>query len=76
MKRPLAFLVAMAMAAVFGSATLASADCGYHKAQAALDKANSTKEVVKAPATDKTNAGQLRTAQADKSAKPAAEVKK
>lgn len=75
MKRPLALLVAVAMAAVFGSATLAGADCAYHKSQAAVDKANPAKEVATAPATDKTDAGQLKTVQVTKPAQTKAEVK-
>jgi hypothetical protein len=75
MKRPLALLVVLAMVAVFGSATLAGADCAYHKSQAALDKADPTKNVATTPATDKTDAGQLKTVQVTKPAPTKAEVK-
>jgi hypothetical protein len=76
MKRPLALLVALGIAAVFGSATLVSADCAYHKSQAAVDKATLNKEVVTAPAPDKTSTDQVKTAQVSKPAQPVAEVKK
>jgi hypothetical protein len=75
MKRPLALLVVVAMAAVFGTATLAGADCAYHKAQAAVDKADPTKSVATAPVTDKTDADQLKTVQVTKPAQTKAEVK-
>jgi hypothetical protein len=75
MKRPLALLGVLAMAAVIGSATLASADCAYHKSQAAVDKATINKEVA-TPAPDKTTADQVQTAQVSKPAQPTAEVKK
>jgi hypothetical protein len=76
MKRPLALLVALMMAAVFGSVTLVSAECAYHKSQAAVDKAPINKEVATAPVPDKTNADQVQTAQVAKPAQPTAEVKK
>ena len=76
MQRVLALIVALGVAAVFGSATLAGADCAYHKTQAAVDKADPSKTVATAPATDKTDASQVQTAQAEQPAKPAAEVKK
>lgn len=79
MKRPLALLIAVAMAAVFGSATLAGADCAYHKSQAAVDQADSAKDVATAPATDKTtdkaDTGQLKTVEVTKPAQTKAEVK-
>ena len=75
MKRSLALLAAFAMAAVFGSATLAGADCPYHKTQAAVDKADPSKSVATAPVTDKTDAGQLKTVQVTKPVQPQAEVK-
>lgn len=76
MQKFLALLAALAMAAVLGSATLASADCAYHKAQAAADKAKLNKDVATAPAPEQTTADQVQTAQATKPAQPAAEVKK
>jgi hypothetical protein len=77
MKRLLALFIVMAMAAVFGSVTLVSAECAYHKSQASVDKATD-KEVVAAPAPapDTTTADQVRTAQAPRPAQPVAEVKK
>jgi hypothetical protein len=76
MKRLLVLFIVMAMVAVSGSVTLVSADCAYHKSQAAVDKATPNKEVVTAPAPDKTTTDQVQTAQAPKPAQPAAEVKK
>lgn len=76
MKRVLALIVALGVAAVFGSATLVGADCAYHKSQAAVDKADTSKTVATAPTTDKADAGQTQTAQAEQPVKPAAEVKK
>ena len=76
MKRPLVLFIVLMMVAVFGSVTLVSADCAYHKSQAAVDKATTNKEVVTAPAPDKTTADQVQTAQAPKPAQPVAEVKK
>ena len=76
MKRTLALIMALGMAAVFGGATLAGADCAYHKSQAAVDKADPSKTVATAPVTDKTDANQLQTAQSEQPAKPAPEVKK
>jgi hypothetical protein len=77
MKRTLALIAALGLAVVFGGATLVSADCQYHKTQAAVDKAESTKPVATASETDKTDASQLQTAQAEQQVKPAPpEVKK
>ena len=76
MKRTLALIMALGMAVVFGGATLASADCTYHKTQAAVDKADPSKTVATASETDKTDANQLQTAQAEQPAKPTPEVKK
>jgi hypothetical protein len=75
MKRSVALLVALGLAAVFGSATLVRADCAYHKSQAAVDKATINKEVATPPAPDQTT-DQVRTAQVNKPAQPAEEVKK
>ena len=76
MKRVLTLVVALGVVALFSSAALVDADCSYHQTQAAVDKADSSKIVATAPATDKTDAGQLQTAQADQSVKPAPETKK
>jgi hypothetical protein len=75
MKRSLALFAVLAMAVVFGSATLAGADCAYHKTQAARDKADSSKSVAIAPVTDKTDAGQLKTTQVSKPVQTKAEAK-
>jgi hypothetical protein len=77
MKRTLALLVALMVAAVFGGATLASADCAYHKSQAAVDKPVVNQETATTqPAPDKANADQVQTAQAPRPAQPPVEVKK
>jgi hypothetical protein len=76
MKKVLALIVALGVAAVFSSVALAEADCSYHKTQAAVDKADAPKDVAAAPATDKTDPGQVQTAQASQSVKPARETKK
>ena len=76
MKRVLTLVLALGVAALFSSAALAGADCSYHQTQAAVDKADSSKTVATAPATDKTDVSQLQTAQAEKPAKPAPETKK
>jgi hypothetical protein len=75
-KRTLALIVALGVIAMAGSVTLVSAECPGHKTQAAIDKADTSRPVATAPATDKTDASQLRTAQVDKPAQPTAEVKK
>ena len=76
MKRVLTLVVALGIAALFSSAALAGADCSYHKTQAAVDKADASKNVATASAPDKTDASQVQTAQADQPAKPAPEIKK
>jgi len=76
MKRVLALVVALGIAALFSSAALANADCSYHKTQAAVDKTDAAKNVVTAPTTDKTDAGQVQTAQATQSVKPAPQTQK
>jgi hypothetical protein len=75
-KRVLSLVVALGVAALFSSAALAGADCSYHKTQAAVDKTEASKEVATAPATDKADAGQVQTAQANQPAKPAPQPKK
>ena len=76
MKRVFTLVVALGVAVLFSSAALAGADCSYHKTQAAVDNADAAKNVATAPATDKTDAGQVQTAQAAQSVKPAPETKK
>jgi hypothetical protein len=76
MKRVLTLVVALGVAALFSSAALAGADCSYHKTQAAVDKTDASKNVTAAPAPDKTDPGQVQTAQADQPVKPAPEIKK
>jgi hypothetical protein len=75
-KRVLSLVVALGVAAFFSSAALAGAECSYHKTQAAVDKTEASKEVATAPATDKTDASQVQTAQANQPAKPAPQTKK
>jgi hypothetical protein len=74
MKRLLTLIVALGVAALFSSATLVGADCSYHQTQAAADKTDASKTVATAP--DKTDAGQVQTAQANQPAKSTPEVKK
>ncbi|HEY7492411.1 MAG TPA: hypothetical protein VIH59_15045 [Candidatus Tectomicrobia bacterium] len=76
MQRTLTLIVALSMAVVFGGATLAGADCTYHKSQASVDKADPSKTVATAPETNKTDANQLQTAQSEQPARPAPAVKK
>ena len=67
MKRSLALLVGLMMFVVFGGATLVSAECAYHKAQAAAEKSEPAQNVTSAPQTDKSSANQVKTAQVNKS---------
>jgi len=72
MQRVLALVVALSVAALFSSVARAGADCTYHKTQASVDKADASKNVATAPATDsKTDAGQVQTAQVEQPVKPA-----
>ena len=71
MKRILSLVMALGVAALFSSATLAGADCSYHQTQAAVNKTDASKNVVMAPATDKTVTDQVQTAQVSQPAKPA-----
>ena len=75
MRRILALGIALGMAAVLVSITLVRADCAYHKAQAAVERAKTSKQVTTVTAVDKTGAGQLQTAQSDKSGKSAPQAK-
>ena len=74
MKRLFTLIVALGVAALFSSAAPVGADCSYHQTQAAVDKTDASKNV--ATATDKTDAGQVQTAQANQPVKPAPAVKK
>lgn len=74
MKRLLTLVVALGVAALFSSATLVSADCSYHKTQAAVDQTDASKNV--ATVADKTDTGQVQTAQTEQPVKPAPAVKK
>ena len=74
MKKLLTLIVALGVAALFSSATLVSADCSYHKTQAAVDKTDASQNV--ATTTDKTDVSPVQTAQADQPIKRAPEVKK
>ena len=76
MKRVLSLVVALGVVALFSGATLAGADCSYHKTQAAVDKIDASKDVATVPVTDKTVTDQVQTAQASQPAKPAPEPKK
>lgn len=73
MKKFLALAIGLGMAATVGQVALVSADCGgKHATQAAIQAPE--KAVSQAPATATTE--QVHTAQADKTNKPAPEVKK
>ena len=76
MKRVLTLMLALGVATLFSSAALAGADCSYHKTQAAADKIDASKDVATAPMLNKTDAGQVQTAQAEQPVKPAPETKK
>lgn len=76
MKRVLALVAVLGMVAMFGMASLVSAECAYHKAQASLEKADSTKEVVATPVPDKTDTNRMRTVKVENPVQPVAEVKK
>lgn len=72
MKKVLSLVVALGVVALFSSVTLAGAECSYHKTQAAVDKADASKDVATVPATDKIVTDQVQTAQANPPAKAAA----
>lgn len=77
MKRILSLALVLGVVALFSGATLVSADCSYHKTQAAVDKTDANKDVATVPAPEKTDTNQVQTAQANpQTAKPAPEVKK
>lgn len=76
MKKFLTLVVALGVAVLFSSAALAGADCNYHKTQAAVDKAEASKDVAAAPTLDKTPANPNQTTQTAQVTKPAPEVKK
>jgi len=77
-KRVLSLVLALGVAALFSSAALAGADCSYHKTQAAVEtQTDATKDVAAAPAPEKMDTNQVKTAQVNPPApKSAAEVKK
>jgi hypothetical protein len=62
-KKVLSLVVALSVAALFSSVTLAGADCQYHKTQAAASANDTSKEVAQAPAPDKTDVAQVQAAQ-------------
>ena len=79
MKRVLSLVLVLGVAALFSSAALAGADCSYHKTQAAVDKPDTSKDVVIAPAPADNTESKVQTAQADhqkSGAKPASATKK
>jgi hypothetical protein len=75
-KRILSLALVLGVVALFSGATLVSADCSYHKTQAAVDKTDASKDVATVPATDKVVTDQVQTAQVSQPAKPAPETKK
>ena len=76
MKRILSLVVVLGVVVLFSGATLVSAECSYHKTQAAVDKTDASKDVATVPATDKVVTDQVQTAQVNPQAKPAPETKK
>jgi hypothetical protein len=75
MRGILTLVVALGMSALLGSITLVHADCAYHKAQAAVERSKTSKQATTATSVDKTAAGQLQTAQSDKSGTSASQTK-
>ena len=73
MKRLLTLVLALGIAALFSSTTLAGADCSYHKTQASVGTTDASKNV--ATTADKADDSQVKTAQAEQP-KPAPAVKK
>ncbi len=71
MKKIFSLVLVLGVVALFSGATLVSADCSYHKTQAAVDKTDATKDVATVPAPDKVVTDQVQTAQATPPAKPA-----
>ena len=78
MKRILSLVLVLGVVALFSGATLVSADCSYHKTQAAVPTtdASASKDVATLPATDKTDTNQVKTAEAAPPVKAAPEMKK
>ena len=70
MKKVLSLVVVLGVVALFSGATLVSADCSYHKTQAAVPTTDASKDVATVPVVDK-DATQVQTAQATPPAKPA-----
>ena len=70
MKKILSLVVVLGVVALFSGATLVSADCSYHKTQAAVSTTDASKDVATVPLNDK-DTPQVQTAQATPPAKPA-----
>ena len=70
MRKTLAAIMAFGVAAVLSGATLAQADCAYHKTQAGINKTDPTKQVATSQ-TDEQEANQVRTAQTTPATQPA-----
>jgi hypothetical protein len=68
-KRVLSLVVALGVAALFGSATLAGAECNYHKTQAAVSPSSSTTKDVATASDNGTT--QVKTAQMEQPSTPA-----
>jgi len=62
-KKILSLVVVLGVVALFSGATLVSADCSYHKTQAAVSTTDASKDVATAPADNKA-VDQMQTAQA------------
>jgi hypothetical protein len=74
MKRLLTLVLALGIAALFSSTTLAGADCSYHKTQASVGTTDASKNV--ATTADNVGDSQVKTAQTEQTAKSASAVKK
>lgn len=75
MQRILALGIALGMTALLGSFSLVHADCAYHKAQAAVERSESSKQATAVTSVDKKVDGQLHTAQTYKTDKSASQTK-
>ena len=72
-KRVLSLVMALGVAALFSSVTLAGAECSYHKTQAAVTPSDASKEVAAVQTTDKVATDQMKTAEATPATPPAAQ---
>jgi len=71
-KRVLSLVMALGVAALFSSVTLAGAECSYHKTQAAAPS-DASKDVAAVQTPDKVATDQVKTAEATPATPPAAQ---